>query len=68
MKITKRQREIINLVKSGYQIFVGPSNVMLSKGYDNIYLQEAVFWRMVNNQIFYQNPRTNYYELLDSNI
>lgn len=62
-KLTKREKEIIQLCNDGWQVFLGRDTVFISKGFGNMKMQSSLFWRMYGKGIFWQDWDTNYYEL-----
>lgn len=68
-KLTKREKEIVNKLNDGWEIFVGVSDYNgtvyynLSKDFDNDYIRSDVFSNLIEKGVIYQNARGNYWEL-----
>lgn len=65
--MTKRQKEVLDMMNDGWVPFVSSWNVQLSKGYDNKFIQSRVLFALVEDGYIKQNNTTSYYELTDKN-
>lgn len=67
MKLTKRQKYIVDKLKSGSTIGVGANYVLLSSGFENEMVQHAFFFKMVGLGIIYQQTKSPFNWVLHPN-
>lgn len=57
LKLTKRMKDVIRMVRDeGYIVLVTEIWVYLSKGYENIKVNGILFFKLVDEGLFWQDP------------
>lgn len=64
IKLTKRQKYVVDQLNKGAVISVGVDYVTLSIGFENENLNTRLFWGMVIKKIVYQEQSSPFYWLL----
>lgn len=60
MKLSKKQSEIINLMRDGWILLIGTSEItgrqyyMVTKGFDKVYFNVTVFSNLLDKKMIYQ--------------